>query len=128
MQYSDAFIAYRSHEPTGHHRGEVADHAVELAAKQDGRIEDFVSLLAEVFCDFGAELGDPKDASVSGLQSLLTNDIESANLPGVFLAIWAVTHGHLSYLNDSIQEGAALLAVARTKGSDNETQQSHPDN
>lgn len=127
-EFSDAFIAYRSHEPTGHCRGVVAEHAVGAVASQGGGIEDFVSLLTEVFCDFGQNLGAPKDVSVSELRALLTNDIESANLPGVCLAIWAATHGHLLGLNDQILEGVASLATNQTKSFDNETQQSHINN
>ena len=128
LEFSDSFIAYRSHEPTGHSRGVRADHAVEAVAKQGGRIEDLVSLLAEVFCDFGQELGEPKDISVSDLQSLLTNDIESANLPGICLAIWAATHGHLLGLNDQILAGVASLKSEQSKSFDVETQQYHLDN
>jgi len=125
IEFSDVFAAYRSHELTAHSRGAMADNVVGVVARHGGKIDDLVSLLTEVFYYYNDKLGVPEDVSLSELQSLLTDELQSADLPGIALALWAATHGHLVRFSNAIQDGVASIVANRTWNLDEDTEQYH---
>ncbi len=127
IEFSCMLTAYRMHELTDRAPGVLADDAVGVVAKSDGTIKGLISLLTQIFRSNDHALGAPADLSSSELRSLLTDDLQNADLPIFSLALWTATHAHYTSLSSAIREAVALLSTNQAWNFD-DTQQSHLNN